>query len=359
MALIKCPECGKEFSDKAAACPNCGCPISEIKKMDAEEREKNIFELELENSHSLKCDGETIEIYYKDSLLFSDSKDKFVLNYNKEEEDYGRMQLKVVFSHRSYGKPLKICANKESARYQKAKKFSDTIANVCFIKDMQMSYYDAGAYAIKHVDPEKIPEPRRDTDNEMNSYEKETKVRYAVGKENNKSFENFYNELAHLPGFYNTGIKKEAKHLYEILYDDEKVYSVTSGVMNVNTWMIACTNKRIVFIDKGMLYGVKHSEIMIDKINSISYKNGILLGEIHIEDGATTRAILNVDKKSTKPFVDATHRVMDMSRSKNNYNHSLNTISIADEILKLKSLMDGGILTKEEFEIQKKRLLNQ
>lgn len=29
MALIKCPECGKEISDKAATCPNCGCPISE------------------------------------------------------------------------------------------------------------------------------------------------------------------------------------------------------------------------------------------------------------------------------------------------------------------------------------------
>ena len=28
MALIICPECGKEFSDKASACPNCGAPIS-------------------------------------------------------------------------------------------------------------------------------------------------------------------------------------------------------------------------------------------------------------------------------------------------------------------------------------------
>lgn len=26
MALITCSECGKEFSDKASACPNCGCP---------------------------------------------------------------------------------------------------------------------------------------------------------------------------------------------------------------------------------------------------------------------------------------------------------------------------------------------
>ena len=26
MALINCSECGKEYSDKAPACPNCGCP---------------------------------------------------------------------------------------------------------------------------------------------------------------------------------------------------------------------------------------------------------------------------------------------------------------------------------------------
>lgn len=30
MSLIKCTECGKEISDKAEKCPNCGCPISEI-----------------------------------------------------------------------------------------------------------------------------------------------------------------------------------------------------------------------------------------------------------------------------------------------------------------------------------------
>lgn len=26
MSLIKCPECGKEISDKADRCPSCGCP---------------------------------------------------------------------------------------------------------------------------------------------------------------------------------------------------------------------------------------------------------------------------------------------------------------------------------------------
>ena len=31
MALIKCEECGKEISDRADACPHCGCPISHVK----------------------------------------------------------------------------------------------------------------------------------------------------------------------------------------------------------------------------------------------------------------------------------------------------------------------------------------
>lgn len=29
MALIKCKECGKEISDKAKTCINCGCPLNE------------------------------------------------------------------------------------------------------------------------------------------------------------------------------------------------------------------------------------------------------------------------------------------------------------------------------------------
>lgn len=37
MALINCDECGKEFSDKANACPNCGCPNETLQKNEAKE----------------------------------------------------------------------------------------------------------------------------------------------------------------------------------------------------------------------------------------------------------------------------------------------------------------------------------
>ncbi len=32
MALINCPECNKEISDKAVSCPNCGFPVSQVKQ---------------------------------------------------------------------------------------------------------------------------------------------------------------------------------------------------------------------------------------------------------------------------------------------------------------------------------------
>ena len=39
MALITCPECGKSVSDKAANCPNCGCPIAVAPGTDPHSRE--------------------------------------------------------------------------------------------------------------------------------------------------------------------------------------------------------------------------------------------------------------------------------------------------------------------------------
>lgn len=30
MALIKCPECGRDVSDRAASCPGCGCPVQQV-----------------------------------------------------------------------------------------------------------------------------------------------------------------------------------------------------------------------------------------------------------------------------------------------------------------------------------------
>lgn len=41
MALIKCPECGKEISDKAPACIHCGFPLDQLEKDNSTESEDN------------------------------------------------------------------------------------------------------------------------------------------------------------------------------------------------------------------------------------------------------------------------------------------------------------------------------
>lgn len=41
MSIIKCPECGKEISDKATFCPNCGVPLNEDKKNVENDDKKN------------------------------------------------------------------------------------------------------------------------------------------------------------------------------------------------------------------------------------------------------------------------------------------------------------------------------
>lgn len=46
MALINCPECGKEISDQATACPNCGVTINSSRNQSNAETNKG---------HSVKC----------------------------------------------------------------------------------------------------------------------------------------------------------------------------------------------------------------------------------------------------------------------------------------------------------------
>ena len=43
MALIKCPECKKEISDKSKTCIHCGCPVENETKYYCEECGKKIL----------------------------------------------------------------------------------------------------------------------------------------------------------------------------------------------------------------------------------------------------------------------------------------------------------------------------
>lgn len=87
MALIKCPECGKEVSDKATACINCGFPLSELENTTTVEetpskaviycdllegKEKSIFDNGLDDGVEGICNENGFEYPYhvKGNLLY-------------------------------------------------------------------------------------------------------------------------------------------------------------------------------------------------------------------------------------------------------------------------------------------------
>ncbi|ASA89463.1 TPA: PH domain-containing protein [Streptococcus agalactiae] len=165
-------------------------------------------------------------------------------------------------------------------------------------------------------------------------------------------------------GAYDTwGTKKEVKALPEILSDDEIIQYATSGFVNGNTVLVVLTQKRILFIDKGMLYGIRSTEIPLDMVNSVSYSKGLILGTIAVMNGATKIEISNITK-DTCPVL--TEKIKDCVEQ---YKYNLyqqqspqktTTVSSEDtvaEIRKFKQLYDEGILTEEEFIAKKKIIL--
>ena len=105
--------------------------------------------------------------------------------------------------------------------------------------------------------------------------------------------------------------KKELRHLPEILLEREQVIAFSSGMMDGKTWLIALTDKRVVFLDKGMLYGLKQTSIPISKISSVSGETGIMFGKITISTGSDEKSISNVWKKTVRPFTNRLNEIIE------------------------------------------------
>ncbi len=156
------------------------------------------------------------------------------------------------------------------------------------------------------------------------------------------------------------GTKKEIKYLPDILADDEAVLALTSGFMDGNTWLVVCTGKRVIFLDKGMLYGLKQRETPLERINSIEQKTGMFFGSIGIWDGAALMEITNVMKKTVRPFVEAVNGAREaMKKAEGAAQHPAAPSSgdVASQLERLADLRDRGILSDDEFQSQKDKIL--
>ncbi|MDC0186509.1 PH domain-containing protein [Gammaproteobacteria bacterium] len=154
--------------------------------------------------------------------------------------------------------------------------------------------------------------------------------------------------------------KKELAFLPEALLEGEEVIAFCSGMMDGKTWLISLTNLRIIFLDKGMLYGLKQATIDLEQITSVAGTTGMLSGDIAVgTSGDLPWKIEHVTKVSVDPFVKMVQEQVQKLKKKETGNTPNPTVESdpLDKLEKLSQLMEKGILTPEEFAEQKAKIL--
>ena len=164
-----------------------------------------------------------------------------------------------------------------------------------------------------------------------------------------------YKKIAREMGDDQFFTKKELNYLPEILRDGEEVLAFSSGLMDGNTWLITLTNKRIIFLDKGIIYGLKQATIDLKKVNSVTCTTGLLLGTITITDGARDRTIKNVLKKTVKPFINKVQDAVEALSPQQQQQGNDDPLQILEKLAQLK---ETGIITQEDFDKKKADILS-
>ena len=125
------------------------------------------------------------------------------------------------------------------------------------------------------------------------------------------TIEEIHAQINALPHKYIFYTKKEIKYLPEVMVENERIMALTSGYMNNTTWLAVCTNRRVIFLDKGMLFGLRQVQMNLDRIQSIDSSYTIFFGTIRLWDGAASFQLKMVMKSSVQPFVRAVRNAID------------------------------------------------
>jgi hypothetical protein len=188
-------------------------------------------------------------------------------------------------------------------------------------------------------------------------------------------------QIKALPHTYIFYTKREVKHLPKIMTDDERIMALTSGYHGKKTMLLVCTNRRLLFIDKGMFFGLKVKQLNLDRVQSIDSSYVILFGNIQVWDGAAAYNISLVLKDSIDPFVRAVRDAIQQYKAISmqdamagqrpaqrplpppNPAHyqapkPSKEIDMLEQLERLAKLKADGHLSEEEFEAQKRKLLH-
>lgn len=155
--------------------------------------------------------------------------------------------------------------------------------------------------------------------------------------------------------------RREIKELPSILWEDELPEKIVQGFYNNGNGLLVATNKRLIFIDKGM-FSLRVEDFPYDKISSIQYKTSLLLGAINIYASGNNAEITQVIKDQVRPFAEYVRARITGTADHASYKPS-DTSGGGEDVFalleKLGNLRDQGVITPDDFEAKKKELLSR
>ena len=153
------------------------------------------------------------------------------------------------------------------------------------------------------------------------------------------------------------GVGKELNHLHEVINEGENILGYTRGFLDGNTWLICVTDRRLLFLDKGMVSGMKSTEIPLDSVGAVNYETKALGGNIKVTAAGEDKTIGKMKKGDVKDIAnlisEASARMKQRGAAP-----AVAPLSSMDELKKLADLKEAGVLTEEEFAAQKAKLLS-
>lgn len=171
------------------------------------------------------------------------------------------------------------------------------------------------------------------------------------------------------PAWWGDRHKGEREMLHSLVDEGETLEALIGGTYRAeqdtsrrhrHQGVAVATSKRVLFVDKGVMGNTEVSEMPYRSIEAITYSTGAFFAGIQITGrGIASFRIEDIaDKDSVKPFVDCVRGHLEAAHAPQAAApQPAAPTSVADEIEKLASLKDRGILTQEEFDAKKRQLL--
>jgi hypothetical protein len=157
------------------------------------------------------------------------------------------------------------------------------------------------------------------------------------------------------PGLGAFGIGRELKQIASMLGPDEYLVDIIQGAYANQTAVVLMTTNRVIFLAKGFT-SMTVEEFPLDKITSVQYTVGLMLGEIIIFASGNKAEIKSTVKAHTKPFAEHLREVIATKKSSTT-DSVAGTANVLAEIEKLVSMKERGFLTEEEFAAAKRKVL--